>query len=175
MSVIDGQRPYQSTDSCDLLQIDFEHGCHTQVCSARLTLSAVPKYNDQIIEGNLIEGLHDTIYIEISVSNSHEAAINTVLVIKMSPVLLNLTNSGDSDRCVPMTNSSSYICDVNKVLAKGAKEKLNLHFTVAGLIYNHIDIDFKLRTDSNVEKSKTSESIRFEITRQANLILMRSD
>ena len=158
------------------LQVDFEHGCHTQVCSARLTLSAVSKYNDQTIEGNLIEGLHDTIDMEISVTNSHEAAINTVLVIRMIPVLLDLTNSGDADRCVPVANNLSYQCEVNKVLQKGGRDKLNLHFVVAGLTTNTIEIEFEVQTDSNVEKSsKTREEMKFEIIRKANLMLLRFD
>ncbi|CAG2181596.1 unnamed protein product, partial [Oppiella nova] len=49
------------------LRIDFEHGCQSRSCLSRLRLTAVSKYSGQRIERNLIEGLHDTIDIEISV------------------------------------------------------------------------------------------------------------
>ena len=141
---------------------------------SRLTLFSTSKYSGQKIEKNLIEGLHDTIDIEITVTNSGEASINTILVIHMTPVLLDLTNSGEADRCIPLMNESSYRCDVNKVLQKNKKEYLNLHFVVSRIPSNHLNIDLKLESSSDVEKgSKLMDAMKFEIIRKANLMLLR--
>ncbi|CAG2110873.1 unnamed protein product [Medioppia subpectinata] len=153
--------------------IDFEHGCQSGKCLSRLRLTAISKYSGQRIERNLIEGLHDTIDIEISVINSGEASLNTVVDIKMTPILLDLTNSAEADRCKPMTNTSSYRCEVSRILQKNSKENLNLHFIVARIPTNNIQIDFKVESSSDIEKtSKLTDSMNFEIIRKASLMIM---
>ncbi len=152
-------------------QIDFEHGCQTKKCISLLTLNAISKYNGQLIEKNLIEGLHETVEINITVINSGEASLNTFLTIEMKPFLLNLqTSNADANRCKTDANSSSYSCDVSQILQKGQKENFNLHFIISRIPTNQIEFDFQLNSSSSIQTgSKLSQSMKFEIIRKANL------
>jgi len=133
------------------------------------------KYNGQIIEKNLIEGLHDNIDIDISVLNSGEPSINTKLIIKMNP-LLNLTNTAEYNRCKKDSDTLSYVCDVSQILEKGIKEYLNLHFIVSGIPTNNVDISLLINSSSNIQSgSQLSKSIKFEIIRRANLEISGSE
>lgn len=155
-------------------QVEFEHGCHMKVCSSRLTLTAVAKYNGQPIAAKIVEGLHHTIDVDLTVVNRHETAINTVVVIQMSPLLLPLTNSGDADSCVQFSNTSSYKCNIHKVLQTNGVERRYLHFNVSRFMANRLDIDFKVETDSKVESgSKVTDKMQFEVIRRASVKLKK--
>ncbi|XP_054152420.1 integrin alpha-PS4-like [Oppia nitens] len=152
--------------------IDFNHGCQTQKCLSRLAMTAVSKYKGLPIHTNLIEGLHDTIDVEISVVNTGDPSLNTVLTIKMSPILLNLTNSAEAYKCKAIEDISAYKCNVSRRLQKGRPVHMNLHFIVSKVTTNALKIDFQLNSNSEVERnSRLTDSMSFQIIRKASLTI----
>jgi hypothetical protein len=87
----------------------------------------------------------------------------------MKPFLLDLKNRSEAHRCKADTNSSSYKCDVSKILQKGKKENLNLHFIVSRIPTNNLEIDFQLTSSSDIQTGNKSRQLKFEIIKKANL------
>jgi hypothetical protein len=88
----------------------------------------------------------------------------------MKPFLLDLENRPEAHRCKADTNSSSYKCDVSKILRPEKKENLNLHFIVPRIPTNNLEIDFQLNSSSDIQSgNKSRQSMKFEIIKNANL------
>ena len=135
-----------------------------------MTLTVISRYNGQLIQNNITEGLHDNIDINISVLNTGNASINTILIIKMKP-FLNLTKN--IEKCKTIINSSSYRCDVNRILEMGKMDNLDLHFVISEISTENIEFDFAINTSSDVHtESKLNQSMKFDIIRKANLNIL---
>ncbi|KAH9501720.1 Itga9p [Dermatophagoides farinae] len=131
--------------------IGFEHGCVHQFCLSKLMLDANFKYGSIIIKDKIIEGQYNTFDVSALITNLGESSINTQMIIRMNPVLLNLMPSSDFSRCHSIDTENVYRCNVNKLMITKQKEKFVLRFEAQSIQSRYVYWDFELKTSSQID------------------------